>query len=313
MTKFLCPKKTLRFCYLVAFINIIDLLVINSFYYPTSFKSHRKLYCNRKLPKHCLSYTFANNKQLDNLISCSVTNDDNNQQKEVTILSRGPNHVVALKPPSVLCRHTKKTASRGAKWGEEPEIPMLQRVQDGIHDIDSRKQCEESDLSRKKVNLVHELDRGASGALLFTFEEEKENSDSVADDGKQKSTSLKEIMTSPESTQTYVALVRGEGVLRGEDLKEKGWFEVCRPGEDAITQFKFVAGQSEDGMDCPRMSLVLARPKTGSCQQIRRHLSSCLSHPILGDTTHVRTLSASQSIYNLFLLLFFRKRILKIL
>lgn len=289
MTNFLFPKTIFLIYYLVVSGNIQDLLVVHSFCHPASFKSLRTFESKCKLLQCCSSHTYDNNNKLLNnrIISCGGTNDDNNQQREVTILSRGPHHVVATKPPSVLCRQGQKTASR-AKRGEEPEIPMLQRVQDGIHDIYSRTQQTESDLSRK-VNLVHELDRGASGALLFSFDEEKkEDSDRVADEGKQTSTclTLTEMLISPESIHTYVALVRGEGVLRGEDLKEKGWFEVSRPGEDATTLFKFVAGQSEDGMDCPRMSLVLARPKTGSCQQIRRHLSGCLSHPILGDTTY---------------------------
>jgi Pseudouridylate synthases, 23S RNA-specific len=102
-------------------------------------------------------------------------------------------------------------------------------------------------------------------------------------------------MASPEATKTYVALVRGEGILRGVDMKQKGWFEVSRPikdedgvEKDATTLFNFVAGQpetNENGIDRPRMSLVLARPKQGRWHQIRRHLNG-LSHPILGDTTH---------------------------
>lgn len=49
-------------------------------------------------------------------------------ERNVTILSRGPNHIVALKPPAVVCHHSGWTGSRAkAKRGEEPEIPMLQR------------------------------------------------------------------------------------------------------------------------------------------------------------------------------------------
>ena len=221
-----------------------------------------------------------------------------NQNRTVTILSRGPNHVVALKPPAVVCHHSGWTGSRSKlKRGEEPEIPMLQRVRDAIHDIDSRNlSLNDKKIPIKKVNLVHRLDRGASGALLLAFADNENNDINTDGSRKKKPTaSLIEAMTSPESTKTYVALVRGEGVFRGEDLKQKGWFEVNRPikdegGEekDAITLFNFVAGQAEtfeDGIDRPRISLVLARPKQGRWHQIRRHLNG-LSHPILGDTTH---------------------------
>lgn len=189
---------------------------------------------------------------------------------------------------------------------------MLQRVRDAIHDIDSRgggggasssSSKEEDDGSTRpmrKVNLVHRLDRGASGALLLTYAEEDvdggSDAGSLGSSGSGKyrgnTAQLIESMASPSSIKTYVALVRGEGILRGEDLKQKGWFEVSRPikdegGElkDATTLFNFVAGQAETGPDRPRVSLVMARPKEGRWHQIRRHLNG-LSHPILGDSIH---------------------------
>ena len=79
-----------------------------------------------------------------------------------------------------------------------------------------------------------------------------------------------------------IALVRGEGIFRGQDLKQKGWFEVNRPildekkrVNDATTSFYFVAGQKADEESVikqPRLSLVLARPHQGRWHQIRRHL-----------------------------------------
>jgi len=215
--------------------------------------------------------------------------------RTVTILSRGPNHIVALKPPTVVCHHSGYTSSRKPKKGEEPVIPMLQRVRDGIHEIDSRGLGNNEELPTRRVNLIHRLDRGASGALLMAYADD--SSINVFEDYKTKGSTalLSEAMASPESTKTYVALVRGEGILSGDDLIQKGWFEVSRPiknengvEKNATTLFKFVAGQPEiceDGVDQPRMSLVLARPKSGRWHQVRRHLNG-LSHPILGDSTH---------------------------
>jgi len=179
---------------------------------------------------------------------------------------------------------------------------MLQRVRDAIHDIDTRDAAVvvdgKEEPPKRKVNLVHRLDRGASGALLMAYADIDDDGDDDSGEGSKKknkgdTAQLIEAMKSPNSIKTYVALVRGEGILRGEDLMKKGWFEVDRPikddggevAKDATTLFKFVAGQAENGFDRPRISLVLARPKQGRWHQIRRHLNG-ISHPILGDSTH---------------------------
>lgn len=255
-------------------------------------------------------------------------NDDSSPSTDrtVTILQRGPNHIIALKPPSVVCHHSGWTGSRAKlkcvqsmlflkftsspstsitpnshrldylhhRRGEEPEIPMLQRVREALHDIGTRDLPDEQKAKVRKVNLVHRLDRGASGCLLLAYADD--DGAEVANASVSGSTAmLIDALASPESTKTYVALVRGEGILREEDFKTKGWFNVTRPikdesGEekDATTWFNFVAGQPEtveDGIERPRMSLVLARPMQGRWHQIRKHLNG-ISHPILGDTTH---------------------------
>lgn len=221
--------------------------------------------------------------------SCTAT------ERTVTILERGPNHIVVLKPPSVVCHHSGWAGSRSRqKRGEEPEIPMLQRVRDALHDIDIKKAAGE-EIPIRKVNLVHRLDRGASGALLLSFAEDE---DTPKDNSGQKSctTELIHALASKEATKTYVALVRGEGILNGEDFKQKGWFNVTRDIKDekgeakpATTFLRFVAGQpetvNEHGEERPRMSIVLARPQSGRWHQIRKHLNG-ISHPILGDSTH---------------------------
>ena len=232
-------------------------------------------------------------------------NEEIKKKRTVTILERGENYIVASKPHAVVCHHSGWTGSRSkVKKGEDPEIPMLQRVRDGIHSIEV---IENKDAALRKVNLVHRLDRGASGALLFAFADEDQGDDNDLSQIKSRAeksalrgatATLIEAMSSPTATKTYIALVRGEGILHGEDLKEKGWFEVNRPIKnekgklnDASTLFRFIASQAEshdesgDSLRRPRVSLVLARPLTGRWHQIRRHLNG-LSHPILGDTSH---------------------------
>ena len=189
----------------------------------------------------------------------------------VTILEEGEHYVVVSKPPSIVCHHSDWTGSRRPSSKRDPHIPMLQRTREAIGE---------------RVNLVHRLDRGASGCLLMTKAASEEATRATA--------ILQQAMADPSSRKTYIALVRGEGILNGVDLQGKGWFTVDRPIKDelgnlnnATTHFRFIAGQDNGSgtIDRPRASLVLARPETGRWHQIRRHLNG-LSHPILGDSTH---------------------------
>ena len=226
----------------------------------------------------------------------------------VRILHSGAYHLVVEKPPSVVCHHSGWAGLRSRKKNNEIpiEIPMLQRVRDTVG---------------RRVNLVHRLDRGASGALLFTYAENDEessldavdidelddasiNSETTAHTKKGPTAAFIQSLASTEAQKTYVAIVRGEGILHGEDFKTMGWFPVSRPIrndrgvlKDATTMIRFISGQSEgnteylnDDPDAlhherPRLSLVLARPLQGRWHQIRKHLNG-LSHPILGDSSH---------------------------
>ena len=213
------------------------------------------------------------------------SNDDNNndnnedlfyQQLNVTILDRGQHHVVVDKPAGVVCHHSDWSGSRiksKRKRGLEPEYPMLQRVREAVGE---------------RVNLIFRLDRGASGCLLLSF--------AKSDEGDGNATAvLQDAMQSSTTSKTYLAMVRGEGILHGRDFRNEGWFEVDRPLKDesgnlknATTYFRFIAGQDNGNgtiNDRPRVSLVLARIKTGRWHQIRKHLNG-ISHPIIGDSTH---------------------------
>lgn len=182
---------------------------------------------------------------------------------EVTLLEQEERYLIVSKPPSVVCHHSEWTGSRSRQ-----EIPMLQRVRSAIG---------------RKVNLIHRLDRGCSGCLLMSYTD-----DPTA------TAELSEAMSATDTQKTYLALVRGEGILRGRDFCKEGWFKIDRPIKDergvenaATTWFRFVAGQDNERgtLDRPRASLVLARPETGRWHQIRRHLNG-LSHPIIGDSSH---------------------------
>jgi tRNA pseudouridine65 synthase len=210
----------------------------------------------------------------------------------ISVVDQGPHHLIVNKPPSIICHHSEWSGSRRRQRQSSNDIefslPMLQRIRNHVG---------------RPVNLIHRLDRGASGCLLATYASDHHDntrlsSSEVSSNDREKTFSSYQPTSALQDalsrgTKTYVALVRGEGILHGEDLCAKGWFTVDRPirdergiYHDAITQFRFVAGQAEDGsMQQPRASLVLARPKTGRWHQVRRHLNG-LSHPILGDSSH---------------------------
>ena len=213
------------------------------------------LRCPHRLP-HSLSLS-----KIDSSLQRTICND-RQFEGTVTIIDQSLHHLVVDKPPSVVCHHSEWTGSRS-----RAEIPMIQRVRQAVG---------------RKVNLVHRLDRGASGCLLMTYSDDNQNNTT---------TQLIDAMHM-QANKTYVAFVRGEGILKEVDFKKQGWFRVDRPikdeagtMKDATTYFRFVAGQDDANGTRPRASLVLARPVTGRWHQIRRHLNG-LSHPILGDSTH---------------------------
>lgn len=235
-----------------------------------------------------------------NTVPCKIVTGN------LSVLIETGQYVVVYKPPSVVCHHSSWTGSR------EIDFPMLQRVRQAF--------------GGRRVNLIHRLDRGASGCLLLTFSndrivdnEAKPSNDVKCMDGRDfvsptsassninitrelnTTTVLINAMASSRSPKTYIALVRGSGILHGRDLKKNGWFLIERPIKNergilknASTWFRFIASsQNESCVDGqivsqPRACIVLARPVTGRWHQIRRHLNG-LSHPILGDSVHGNT------------------------
>lgn len=228
------------------------------------------------LPSSNLHSTAQNNFRSVQTAPLSVRNhnDDENanlwssntKSGNVTLLCQCENYLVACKPPSVVCHHSQWTGSKANQ-----EVPMLQRTREALG---------------RRVNLIHRLDRGCSGCLLMTFAD--------TDNSQNNTATLSHAMAQSSTRKTYVAIVRGEGILKGRDFRKEGWFRVSRPIKNergiinnATTWFRFVAGQdNEQGLlDRPRASIVLARPETGRWHQIRKHLNG-LSHPILGDSIH---------------------------
>ena len=177
------------------------------------------------------------------------------------VLERGEKYAVLYKPGGVPCHASDYVGRSGLD-----EYPLLQRGRDALG---------------RRINLVHRLDRGASGCVLCAY----------GDDDDPVTGALHAALAG--ARKTYVALTRGEGYLGDRDFKAEGWFTVERAiknergnAKNATTDFRWVA--STGAADGARASLVVARPRTGRWHQIRRHLNG-LSHPILGDSSHGNT------------------------
>ena len=151
-------------------------------------------------------------------------------------------HLVVANKPSGLLVH------RG--WDDDEDVAMF-RVRDAIG---------------ARVQPVHRLDRGTSGALLFARTPEMVPA-------------LSRIFEEGRADKRYLALVRGtppdEGVVDHPVPKKEAGERV-----PAVTRFRRIARSTID-----RCSLVEATPQTGRLHQIRRHMKH-LHHPLLGDVNY---------------------------
>ncbi len=151
-------------------------------------------------------------------------------------------HLVVVNKPSGLLVH------RG--WGDDRDV-ALTRVRDALG---------------ARVNPVHRLDRGTSGALVFARTPEM-------------TSAMGKLIAEGRMEKTYQALVRGvppdEGTIDSP-------VPQCEDGPRvaAVTRFRKVAVSPRE-----RCSLVLAYPETGRLHQIRRHLKH-LGHPLIGDVNY---------------------------
>lgn len=125
--------------------------------------------------------------------------------------------------------------------------------------------------SNEPARVVHRLDRGTSGAMLFP-----KNKPAAAWLSKQFQDGLVE--------KRYLALVNGtpdkENWVVDAPIGKVGSarYGIVEEGKQAITDFKLVATDRN-------FSLIEAKPLTGRTHQIRVHLAS-IGFPIAGDSTY---------------------------
>lgn len=124
---------------------------------------------------------------------------------------------------------------------------------------------------KEPVRVVHRLDRGTSGLMLFPKH-------------RQAAAWLSDLFKHGQIQKRYLALVSGQPAARAwvsdgpiGKLGTSRW-GVIPGGRPARTEFRLLATSKE-------MSLVEAAPKTGRTHQIRVHLAA-EGLPIIGDNTY---------------------------
>ncbi len=138
---------------------------------------------------------------------------------------------------------------------------------------------------KRKIYLLHRLDKPTSGVLLFALNKE------MARD-------MSRMLEDKRAVKTYLAVVRGYTDEKGtiDYPLTKMWDKMTdqravkeTPPQPAITEYERLAT-----VELPfavakhattRYSLLKVTPLTGRNRQIRRHLKHIFHH-MIGDTTH---------------------------
>jgi RluA family pseudouridine synthase len=121
------------------------------------------------------------------------------------------------------------------------------------------------------VRIVHRLDRGTSGVMIFP------KSRSAA-------AHISLLLKEGEVGKVYWALVRGIPEAASWEVEVSmakigsARYGVATPGRDSRSSFRLPAGGSG-------AALVEAVPHTGRTHQLRVHLAHC-GHPVIGDATY---------------------------
>jgi RluA family pseudouridine synthase len=176
-------------------------------------------------------------------------------QSAVVFIHRDPYFVVLDKPPGVPVAQTKDAA--------------VGTLSDAL-----RRRLVEEGLQRPYVGVVHRLDRGASGLVLFTVRSIANRSlhQQFVEHSIRRTYRLRVHAEAPEIARCDAPLVQRPG----------GRVEVARDGEPraqtASTRFRRLAPR----VAMPGTSLLEAELHTGRTHQIRVHAAT-IGHPIVGD------------------------------
>ena len=136
----------------------------------------------------------------------------------------------------------------------------------------SMKEVKESD--KYLPRPIHRLDRGTSGCVLVAK-------------SKQSMKHYSRMFAMRKINKAYYAIVFGHpSISHDGSLADESWKGYCTinypiDGKEAVSLWKVVTTVTSQRWG--KLSLLHVIPRTGRYHQIRRHLSYCLSCPIVGD------------------------------
>lgn len=130
----------------------------------------------------------------------------------------------------------------------------------------------EKEINNYLPRPIHRLDRGTSGCVLVAKSKESMKYYS-------------RMFAMRKIEKAYYAIVFGQPSITQHNA-QGGYYSINYPidGKEAISSWKIITTVTSPIWG--KLSLIHVIPKTGRYHQIRRHLSYCLSCPIVGDSKY---------------------------
>ena len=199
------------------------------------------------------------------------------EKSGVTILFEDENYLVADKPSGMLCVSTAKGSSAKSGHKEKTLYALLnayvkltarmQRKEDLISGV-------EPDRSTAKIWIVHRLDKGTSGAVIFAKNERAK--DILQSKWKDLVVERRYIAWLEGSLESSHGAVQSWLVENPKSLKMMSFSEEVRDGQLAITHYKVLSASRY-------YTQVEFSLESGRKNQIRVHAALELDHPVAGD------------------------------
>lgn len=169
--------------------------------------------------------------------------------------------ILAVEPPPARCIADREAYSVWFK----PAGLLAEGTSYGDH-VSIQRQVEKAVAPRRKVHLVHRLDREAQGLMVFAHT-------------RAAAANLSRQFQAMQVDKVYLAAVKGDlAAVHGQE----GRIELPLDGQPAITDYEVLS--HDPGED---VSLVRVRIATGRLHQIRRHMEA-LGFPVMGDPRYGR-------------------------
>jgi 23S rRNA pseudouridine1911/1915/1917 synthase len=142
-----------------------------------------------------------------------------------------------------------------------------------VHPAAGEKDLTLAEILPQPVFIVHRLDKGTSGVMVFARNEKAAEY-------------LKKQFHDRKVTKVYKALVSGDisedsgsiDISLGRSLTARGNIVPTENGKGAVTSFKVIERYTD-------YTFVEAMPKTGRTHQIRTHFAA-IGHPLYGDVRY---------------------------